>query len=247
MAVKFSSRPRRPRSVGRRLKPRIQILANRLAVQAGLARDRADRQALSPQIVNHDDQPQFDHRTITSVGLRPGGDFDRARFRGACPPGTENRIFKLGTFTSALLGIFQPALTQRAGQGGKQQPVLVRPPRVATRAVGEQVELLFLDPVPHVAAGAIHPVVQPLRRTLQAGDDIARVRAAPGILGLDDHPPEPSTPGLGGVGERVEHAHLLAARLVHQGRQFQDGLRLPGRRYATSSRSPQNMYRGRKQ
>ena len=33
---------------------------------------------------------------------------------------------------------------QRVGQGGKRQPVLVRPPRMATRAVGEQVELLLL-------------------------------------------------------------------------------------------------------
>ena len=118
---------------------------------------------------------------------------------------------------------------QHIGHGGERQPVLVRPPGMATGAVGEQVELLFLDPVLPVASGAVDPVVQPLRRALQTGDDITRVGAPPRMPGLDDRPPG-AAPVRGGVRELVEHAHLFAAGLVRHGRQFHYGRRLFGQR-----------------
>ena len=98
-----------------------------------------------------------------------------------------------------------------------------------TRILHKWVELLFLDPVLHVASGAIHPVAQPLRRTFQTGDDITRVGAPRGMPGLDDRPPGPA-PGRGGVRELVEHAHLFAAGFVRHGRQFHDGRRFFGQR-----------------
>ncbi len=70
---------------------------------------------------------------------------------------------------------------QRAGEHRKVHPQLVRPQRRRRCAVREQIQLLLLDPVLHLAAGAVQFLVQlPARHFLpaQAGDHEARVRAA---------------------------------------------------------------------
>jgi hypothetical protein len=77
---------------------------------------------------------------------------------------------------------------QPIGAGGKQKPELVGPPVVATGAVGEQPELLFLDPVFHFAARAVDLVVEGLCVAGKVGDDEARVAALGGVLGLGDDP-----------------------------------------------------------
>ncbi len=69
-----------------------------------------------------------------------------------------------------------------------------------------------LDPVLHVAACAVHGVVQVPRRSGEVGDDVARVGPAGRMLGLDDDPPRP-VPGSGGVVERAEQPLLAAAVL----------------------------------
>ena len=49
---------------------------------------------------------------------------------------------------------------QHIGEGDEVQTELVGTHRVVTGAVGKQVELLFLDPVFHVASGAVEFLVQ---------------------------------------------------------------------------------------
>jgi len=107
---------------------------------------------------------------------------------------------------------------QRKDHGGEPQALLVQPPCVATQVVGEQVESLFLDPVLHVAAGAIQLIVQSLRRALQTGDNTAGIGTTKSMFGLDDQPSEPSVPDLGGLWELVEYAHFIATYFVRHDR-----------------------------
>ena len=74
---------------------------------------------------------------------------------------------------------------------------------MATRPVREQVQLLLLDPVLHLAPLAVHVLVELLRVARHVGHHEPRVGALRGVLGLDDHPPG-TVPGPGRVGERVE-------------------------------------------
>ncbi len=77
------------------------------------------------------------------------------------------------------LGAGQPetpdGLDQRIGEAGEQQAAAVEPPLVARGAVGEQVQLLLLDAVLHVAARAIELLVEILRIAFQVGDDVAEL------------------------------------------------------------------------
>ena len=75
---------------------------------------------------------------------------------------------------------------------GEQQPKLVGPPIVATGPVAEQAQLLFLDPVLHLARAR-----NTLRRRV-VGPPSARLVTTKrgllplvGVLRLDDHPPLP--------------------------------------------------------
>ena len=80
-------RPRLPRRIGRSREAPVQKLADRLAVQARPARDRADRKAFPFQFLQHDNLLQLDHPTRASFGRKIGWDFGLLSFRGgACPP-----------------------------------------------------------------------------------------------------------------------------------------------------------------
>ena len=52
-------------------------------------------------------------------------------------------------------------LQQHVREARYQQPELIRPPTVATGAVGKQIQLLLLDAVIHVPSGATDPLIQP--------------------------------------------------------------------------------------
>lgn len=96
-------------------------------------------------------------------------------------------------------------------------------------AVGEQVELLFLDAVLLVAAGAVEAIIQGPRCALEASQDIAQVGPAGTVLGLDDHAPRPVL-AFCSIGELAEAALLVAVALedifgrVPLGRQRRNGL-----------------------
>ena len=78
-------RPRLPRRIGRSREAPVQKLADRLAVQARPARDRADRKAFPFQFLQHDNLLQLRHPTRASFGRKIGWDFGLLSFRGACP------------------------------------------------------------------------------------------------------------------------------------------------------------------
>jgi len=59
---------------------------------------------------------------------------------------------------------------------------------VAGGAVDEHVELAFLDPVLHLAALAVEPVVEPLPVAFEIGHHLARVGALGAVLEPRDHP-----------------------------------------------------------
>ena len=97
---------------------------------------------------------------------------------------------------------------------------------VAGGAVGEQIQLLLLDPVLHVPAGTVESVVERLRVALERGDHVARVGAPAGVFELGNHPAGP-IPGTGPVVDVGEPAHLLPGVLKGLGGQ---SLRLGGKR-----------------
>lgn len=78
---------------------------------------------------------------------------------------------------------------EHVGRGGKQQSQLVGPPTVAARPVGKEPELLFLDPVFHLAAGAVNVVVDGLGVAWEGRDHKARIAPLVAVLGLGDDPP----------------------------------------------------------
>lgn len=78
---------------------------------------------------------------------------------------------------------------EHVGERGKPQPQLVGAQGSRAGAVGEQVELLFLDAVLHIPAGAVDLFIQGLGRGVvlgQVGDDEARVATFLEVLGLGD-------------------------------------------------------------
>ena len=79
-------RSRLSRRIGRSREAPVQMLADRLAVQARPLRDRADRKAFPFQFLQHDNLLQLDHPTRASFGRKIGWDFGLLSFRGACPP-----------------------------------------------------------------------------------------------------------------------------------------------------------------
>src|SRR5512135_2316702 len=70
-------RPRLTRAIDRRLQAAGDVLADRLAVDARLARDRRDRQALLMQFQDHDDIPQRDHRRRSFLVKEPASAMSR--------------------------------------------------------------------------------------------------------------------------------------------------------------------------
>ena len=75
----------------------------------------------------------------------------------------------------------QPAdgLQQGVGEAGEQHSELIRPPGMATRAVREKIQLLFLDAVLHIPTRTAQRVVERLRIASQVRHHIAWV-APPG-------------------------------------------------------------------
>ena len=105
---------------------------------------------------------------------------------------------------------------QSVGEAGEQQAELVGPPAVAGGAVREELELLLLDAVLHLAAGAVETVVEITALAREVGHHEARVGALGAVLETRDHPAH-AVPGLGAVDEFGEAALLEAARLEQAG------------------------------
>ena len=101
---------------------------------------------------------------------------------------------------------------QRVRQPREQQPVLVRPPLRARSAVGEQGQLLFLDPVLHVCALTVHPVIEFVRFPFKVGDDEAQVASLRGVFDAGDDPPA-TPPSPRRILEVVERPALGPGRL----------------------------------
>ena len=85
---------------------------------------------------------------------------------------------------------------QQIGQRRQQQPPLVGPPPMRTDPVGEQ-HHLFFDPVFHLPALAVAPIIDPLRVAHDVGQDETRVAALVGVFGLRDDPTHPALAGDG--------------------------------------------------
>ena len=84
-------------------------------------------------------------------------------------------------------------------------------------AVGEQVELLLLDPVFHFAARTIEILVKGAGvdpGSGQGGDHEAKIGTAGQMLGLAHDPPRPAPGLLCPVSEILEHPGRLAGRLA---------------------------------
>ncbi len=87
--------------------------------------------------------------------------------------------------------------------------------------IGEQVELALLDAIFHLAACAIHRLVEMPRADLgafQRGDDEARIGVPTGPLGLADHPP-----GAAPAFQRAPGEVAKTARWFGGGRAFRRG------------------------
>ena len=94
----------------------------------------------------------------------------------------------------------------------QKQPELVRDESVAACAVGEQIQLLFLDPVLHLAALTVHIFIQLLRIARNVGHDEPWIVTLLGVLGFDNHTATP-LPRPSRIGERAEDALRLACLL----------------------------------
>ena len=111
------------------------------------------------------------------------------------------------------------------GHGGEPEAELVGAHGGGRGAVGEQVELAFLDPVLHLAAGAADRLAEIWARNfarLERGDDEAGIGLALGSFGLADHPPG-TVPALQRLPDEVTEP---AGRLSGGG-----ALRLGGREF----------------
>ena len=94
---------------------------------------------------------------------------------------------------------------QHIGEGREPQPELIGGHGGRRRAVGEEIELLLLDTVFHVAPRTVDPLVQPAAADLirvQGGNDEARIGSFRQVLGLGHHPAAPA-PALAASGKRT--------------------------------------------
>src|SRR5512144_2939564 len=106
---------------------------------------------------------------------------------------------------------------QHVGERREPQAKLVRRHGCGRRAVGEEIELLLLDAVLHLAAGAVELLVEGLRvdhLTFQRGDDEPRVGALGQVLGLPDDVTAPAPRVDGRVAEVLEPAYRLAGLVM---------------------------------
>ena len=104
---------------------------------------------------------------------------------------------------------------QRIRQARQQLPELIGPPAVTGGATREQVELLILDPVLHVAAGTVELVVQVSIRLRKVGHHKAWVGTQATVLGLHDHPSR-LVPAEGAIANRGEQTLLLAGQVIQR-------------------------------
>ena len=125
-------------------------------------------------------------------------------------------------------GVGQPCVFQggapdvveeHVGERTKHEAKLVGPPVVATCAISVEIELLFLDPIFHVAACAVDFVVELLGIAFKRGEDEASVCSQTRVLCFDDDAPFAIPCGCG-ILEPAEKSLLVAGLFV-------GGLRLP--------------------
>src|SRR3954463_3736953 len=105
---------------------------------------------------------------------------------------------------------------QHVGKRGKPQAQLIGPHGGCRGAVSEQVQLAFLDPVLHLAAGTVDPLIQPPGVDLggcQRGDDEAWIGRARAPFGLADDAPDAAPTVQGGPAEVPEATGGLAGSL----------------------------------
>ena len=97
---------------------------------------------------------------------------------------------------------------QRVGQRREQDAPLIGPPAMGAHPISKEHHLLF-DPVFHLAAGAVAPVVELLRVAHDVGNNEPRIGALGRVLGFGDHPAQ-STPRSRRVIKRGEQALFFA-------------------------------------
>jgi len=111
------------------------------------------------------------------------------------------------------------ALHQHIGERGHQEPELIGAEGAGGGAIGEQVELLFLDAVFHLPAGTVDLLIEGLSGIVasrQGGDDEAGVGAAGQDLGFGDDAALTGPALESGVGEVSEESDGLLL-LVEEG------------------------------
>ena len=106
---------------------------------------------------------------------------------------------------------------ENIGERGEPEPELVGAHGRGRGSVGEQVALALLDPVLHLAAGAVDLLVEKAAVGLgpaQGGDDEARIGLALGPFRLADHP----APARPAVERRIAEVPEAAGGLAGRGR-----------------------------
>ena len=137
--------------------------ALRCEAEGGLMRKGAGEEEADAAGVAHDDGADLEQATAQDPDLSAG---------------------ELGTGQTDGAQSFH----QHVGERGEQQAELIGPPQMATGAIGEQAELTFLDPILHLAAGAVHRFVERLRFVAQIGHHEAGIGALGVVLGFGDQP-----------------------------------------------------------
>ena len=127
----------------------------------------------------------------------PGADFEELESNGA-----DVRSFQFRAREADPADVRH----QDIGAGGQQHTELVGDEVMATGAIREQTELLFLDAIFHVAALAVNVFVKKACIVREIGDNEAWVGfVADQVFGLGDDPAF-TAPGGGGVSEFTEDA-----------------------------------------
>lgn len=106
---------------------------------------------------------------------------------------------QLGSDRAALfshpVGAFQAKATQAVheyiSEGAHDQAVLIGPPPMTGGSISEEIELLFFDPVFHIATRTVDFVIEGSGVSAKVGDEVTRVASFGGVLGFANHEPWP--------------------------------------------------------
>lgn len=93
-------------------------------------------------------------------------------------------------------------LEQGVSEAGQDQPPLIGPPLNARRSIRKQIQLLILDPVFHIASGAVLFVIELKTVVIAGADDKARIGAKLAFFQAGHHPAR-ELPGMRLVPEPI--------------------------------------------